>query len=333
MEPGVGEKLRQLRIQKGHSLRSLSDLSGLNINTLSLIENEKTSPSVATLQRLAHALETPIVDFFDLSVKKDQVVFTHAEQRKSSILDKTRIQPLTTGIAEDGLRAFVLTVPQSEGRCPQMIAHSGYEFIYCLSGELIYHVSGMTYSFQAGDSLAFIGGLDHCWENPNSETPAQFLLIVSNEVLHQETLQKHILANYFKKEKMMKIAVITEDQKSVSQHFGRAPYYLVFTIEEDKITGKECRDKIGHNHFAAQEHGEHAHGEHGADGEGHAKHTQMAETISDCEVLLCGGMGRGAYESMRLLGIRPVVTTETDAESAVKAFVAGTLEDHTEKLH
>lgn len=45
----VGQRLRKLRVSKGLSLRSLADLSGLNINTLSLVENAKTSTSVGTL--------------------------------------------------------------------------------------------------------------------------------------------------------------------------------------------------------------------------------------------------------------------------------------------
>ncbi len=52
----------------------------------------------------------------------------------------------------------------------------------------------------------------------------------------------------------MKIAVITENGKTISQHFGRAPYYLVFTIEDGKITNREMREKMGHQHFANEPH-------------------------------------------------------------------------------
>jgi predicted Fe-Mo cluster-binding NifX family protein len=125
----------------------------------------------------------------------------------------------------------------------------------------------------------------------------------------------------------MKIAVITDEGKSISQHFGRAPHYLVLTIENGQITHRELRDKLGHSHFALHE-------EHHQDGEhGHGKHMQMAEAIRDCQVLICGGMGYGAYESMRRLNIRPVVTDLTDIEAAVQAYLDGTLVDHTEKLH
>ncbi len=335
MELGIGNRLKQLRIQKGYSLRWLAELSGLNINTLSMIENDKTSPSVATLQKLASALEIQVVDFFMPVNDKDQVVLTRAEQRSSSLLGQTRMQSLTSGFVKDGVRAFVITIPNQEEASPHAVDHSGFEFVYCLSGKLIYHIQDETYNLEAGDSLIFDSSIDHCWENSDEHSPAQFLLVLADELPNQETIQKHIMSGCYLKEKSMKIAVISEDQKTVCQHFGRAPYYLVFTTEEGKITGQETRNKLGHAQLGGheQEHEHDEHHEHGSSGEGHAKHTMMAEAISDCEVLLCGGMGRGAYESMRMLGITPVVTTVTDAEEAVKQYLAGTLQDHIEKLH
>jgi predicted Fe-Mo cluster-binding NifX family protein len=41
----------------------------------------------------------------------------------------------------------------------------------------------------------------------------------------------------------MKIAVITDDMKTISAHFGRAQYYLVFTVENGKIIAPESHPK------------------------------------------------------------------------------------------
>jgi predicted Fe-Mo cluster-binding NifX family protein len=59
----------------------------------------------------------------------------------------------------------------------------------------------------------------------------------------------------------------------------------------------------------------------------------MAEAIADCEVIICGGMGMGAYESMRQLNIRPVVTDLQDIDAAAQALIDGKLVDHNEMLH
>ena len=106
------------------------------------------------------------------------------------------------------------------------------------------------------------------------------------------------------------------------------------TIEDGKVVTREMRDKIGHSHFTGQGHSEETTGiGHGMDASSHNKHLSMAEVISDCAALLCGGMGIGAYQSMRSLNIQPVVTDITDIDTAVQAYIDGKLVDHTELLH
>ena len=59
----------------------------------------------------------------------------------------------------------------------------------------------------------------------------------------------------------------------------------------------------------------------------------MAEAISDCDALICGGMGRGAYQSMETFGIKPIVTKIEGIDEAVNAYLEGTLKDQTDMLH
>ncbi len=132
----------------------------------------------------------------------------------------------------------------------------------------------------------------------------------------------------------MKIAAITDDGKTISQHFGRAPYYLVAIVENGQIVSHEMRDKMSHTHFANQPHEEERPGQpHGMDAASHNKHMEMVEAIADCEALLCHGMGMGAYESMKARSIRPVVTDIADIDEAVLAYANGQIVDHVENLH
>jgi len=134
----------------------------------------------------------------------------------------------------------------------------------------------------------------------------------------------------------MKIAAVSEDGVTISQHFGRAPFYVVVTVEDGKIVSHEKREKMGHNQFAGEPH-EESHGEdprgHGFDPAAQNRHARMAIAITDCEILLARGMGSGAYESMKQANIRPIVTDVVDIDEAVLAYLAGSLKDHVEKLH
>jgi predicted Fe-Mo cluster-binding NifX family protein len=142
----------------------------------------------------------------------------------------------------------------------------------------------------------------------------------------------------------MKIAAVTEDGTTISHHFGRAPLYVVVTVEEGHIIAHEQRDKAGHRQFASQQHDhEHEHhADHGQGSEQHyhgmgtqadGRHAQMAHTIADCEAILVRGMGMGAYQGMKSRGITPVITDIASIDEAVMAYVEGHIVDHTERLH
>jgi transcriptional regulator with XRE-family HTH domain/predicted Fe-Mo cluster-binding NifX family protein len=329
----VGRRLRELRTRRGFSLRALADRSGLNVNTLSLVENAKSSPSVSTLQQLALALQVPISSFFESEPIDKHVVFTPADQRPQAAFGSTQMQNLGKDLAGSIVQPFVVTLEPGMGSGDRMIVHTGHEFVYCLNGFIRYQIEQDEYFLKAGDSLVFEAQLPHCWEN-NGDEAAQILLILYPSDEREEPGGRHFSLKYMKKELTMKIAVITDDGKTISQHFGRAPYYLVLTIEEGKFINREMRDKMGHNQFSTESHLEEHHGaDHGLDSGSHKKHISMAETIADCKALLCGGMGMGAYESMRRLNIQPVVTDLRDIDTAAQAFIDGKLIDHTELLH
>lgn len=133
----------------------------------------------------------------------------------------------------------------------------------------------------------------------------------------------------------MKIAATTDDGKTISHHFGRAPYYMVITIENGKITNREMREKLGHAQFQkeGQDHHDETSGKHGYGLAADNRHSRMSEAISDCEAVLCRGMGMGAYENMKARNIRPVVTDIADIDEAALAYENGQIIDHVERLH
>ena len=132
----------------------------------------------------------------------------------------------------------------------------------------------------------------------------------------------------------MKIAAITDDGKTISQHFGRAAYYLVATVEDGQIVARELREKLGHAHFSNEAHEvEDPNQPHGFSQGAHDRHGRMAQAITDCQALLCRGMGAGAYHSMQQQGIIPIVTDIPTIDEAVVAYANGQIVDHTDLLH
>lgn len=176
-EPRVGERLRELRQQKKLSVRALAAQSGLAINTLSMIENGKTSPSVSTLQILARALDVPIGAFFEQEMIKKKVVHVHSQKRPMVTVDMTRLEHLGKDLAGNAVQPFLVTLEPGSGSGQNLIVHTGHEFVYCLGGQVLYSIEDDTYLLKSGDSIVFESHLPHRWENTGT-IPAQVILVL-----------------------------------------------------------------------------------------------------------------------------------------------------------
>ena len=162
----VGKKLRLLREERGLSIRALARASGISANALSMIERGRTSPSVSTLYKVADALDIPITMLFESSPNREPIVFRKASER-------TRV-PFTRGVWEGlggemfigGVEPFALTLESGASSGPEMVIHTGHEFVLCLRGQLEYQVENEVFLLEAGDSLLFAAQHRHRWRNP-----------------------------------------------------------------------------------------------------------------------------------------------------------------------
>lgn len=186
----VGLKIRRFRNEKRYSLKTLAERSGLNINTLSLIENSKSSPSVSTLQQLAKALEVPITAFFESEPIVKQVVFTSHDHRPGATFSNAFMQNLGKDLKENAVQPFIVTLQPRAGSGEQMIVHTGHEFVYCLTGKIIYKVENETYLLNPGDSLVFEAHLPHRWEN-TFDGESQIILVIYSADQHEEPGGRH----------------------------------------------------------------------------------------------------------------------------------------------
>jgi predicted Fe-Mo cluster-binding NifX family protein len=133
----------------------------------------------------------------------------------------------------------------------------------------------------------------------------------------------------------MKIAVVTDDKQTISRHFGRAEHYIVVLSEEKQILERKTLPKAA-KHDSKHLRGRPGEQEHmrgkGTGQRAHKQHEDMFKDIKDCDIVMSGGMGRGAYTGLERLGIQPIITDIPDIEDAVQAVLDGTIINRTEKL-
>jgi len=173
----VGRRLRELRAKRGLSIRALAGISGLNVNTLSLIENGKTSPSVSTLQQVAAALQAPITAFFETDVPKNNISYLKDGQRPRGAFAHGTLEDLGAGLTLHGGQPLLVTLEPKADSGPTPIVHTGHEFVFCLEGHLSYTIEDRTYPLEPNDSLLFEAHLPHRWQNVG-ETPSRSLLVM-----------------------------------------------------------------------------------------------------------------------------------------------------------
>ncbi|MGQ9834313.1 MAG: helix-turn-helix domain-containing protein [Candidatus Villigracilaceae bacterium] len=173
----VGRRLRELRARRGLSLRALAEQSGLNYNTVSLIENGRTSPSVSTLRQLARALGAPMSSFFEQEEASPQVVFQKNGQRPSVELEPSRFEDLSGGLRLSSGQPLLVTLPPGGESGAKAITHGGQELLFCLEGTLVCWVGETRYTLQSGDSLLYEAHLPHRWQNFGGQN-CRFLLLL-----------------------------------------------------------------------------------------------------------------------------------------------------------
>jgi len=173
----VGRNLRDLRAAQGLSIRLLAELSGLNVNTLSLIENGKSSPSVSTLQQLASALTVPITAFFEADTPKNNISYQKVKERLQAAFAYGTLADLGAGLTLRGGQPLLVTLKPKANSGPTPIVHTGHEFVYCLEGHLSYIIEDSTYNLDPGDSLLFEAHLPHFWQNVGESTSLSLLIM------------------------------------------------------------------------------------------------------------------------------------------------------------
>jgi transcriptional regulator with XRE-family HTH domain len=173
----VGSRLRQLRQERGKSMRALARASGLSTNALSMIERSRTSPSVSTLYKLAEALEVPITAFFRLEPQKQAIVYCQGEKRKRVIFPEGVWEGLGGESFIGRVEPFVISIAPGGASGPYGMLHTGHEFVLCMNGRLEYTIEDQVFLLEQGDSLIFSAQLRHRWKNPTDRKTIALIVI------------------------------------------------------------------------------------------------------------------------------------------------------------
>lgn len=119
----------------------------------------------------------------------------------------------------------------------------------------------------------------------------------------------------------MKIAFSTEDGKHVSQSFAWAPYYLVLTVEKEKVVHREMRLKMSNIYLKSRKYQDHTREEYQFSIGVQGNYNWMAQGIADCDVLIGREINDRASGPLHLFGIDTVSTKCMEIDHALQEYM------------
>jgi transcriptional regulator with XRE-family HTH domain len=186
----VGRRVREIRTAGDLSIRDLARKSGLNVNTLSMIENGKASPSLETLQQLSLVLEVPITAFFEANTPENKIAHYKSGKRPRVEFAHGMLEDLGAGMPRRGAETFLVTLKPYSSSGENFIVHTGRETVFCLEGQLTYTVEDQTFVLEPGDSLFFEAHLPHRWQNTGAK-PTRSLLVLCPSDEQDRPTERH----------------------------------------------------------------------------------------------------------------------------------------------
>jgi transcriptional regulator with XRE-family HTH domain len=173
----VGERIRQLRLGLGLSVRALAAETGFSPSLISQVEHSRVMPSIGSLERIAMALGVSLSTFFaEPETHSDGLVRANARQKLTSTWSPVSIEALRP-MKGAGMLEPVLIVMEPGGRSGKFpTAHAGEKFVLVLDSEVTLTLGDEVHELRSGDAITFASAIPHQLENTGAG-PAHVMTI------------------------------------------------------------------------------------------------------------------------------------------------------------
>ena len=117
----------------------------------------------------------------------------------------------------------------------------------------------------------------------------------------------------------MKIAVTSQNKKTVTAHAGGCRKFWIYTLKDNKIEGKELLELTKNETLRYYF---------------HEDTTEMPPNkIFNVDILLTGSIGQGGINNLSRQNVKAYIISETDPDTAIEKLINGKLESHAPQAH
>jgi len=168
--PRVGEIIRQLRQQRGLSLRDLAAQSGLSQSFLGAVERGRSDIAVGRLAQVAAVLGHDVASLLGYSLRQATPVFVQPEEHVT--VDRGEGTELRAFRIPSTTLEFMVASFAPRAQFADAVTHAGLDVMYVAEGDLVLVVDGVDYLLREGECAVWPSSQAHTVRN-DADEPAR----------------------------------------------------------------------------------------------------------------------------------------------------------------
>lgn len=162
----LGGYLRNLRGRRGWTLADAATAAGIAPSSLSKVENSQMSPTYDLLLKLANGYGVDIAEFFTRSDARSaagRMAVTRGGEGQHHVAQNYDHEVLAAALTRKRMMPFRTVIRRAPADEPiEWSAHAGEEFVYVMSGRVIFHTEHYApVALGPGDSVYIDSGMKH----------------------------------------------------------------------------------------------------------------------------------------------------------------------------
>lgn len=177
----IGIRIKKLRKSQKMTLSELAEKCGIQIATLSRIENLKMTGTLESHIKISHALAVDVTDLYKDITKKDDLTDHITEDSLTESFeynDKASYEILASNILSKKMMPVVLRVEKGGRTNPEQNNPGSEKFIFILEGQVIVNINGKDFPLFPNNTLYFDASREHYLVN-SGDSVAKVISVVT----------------------------------------------------------------------------------------------------------------------------------------------------------
>ncbi|WP_219835049.1 helix-turn-helix domain-containing protein [Paenibacillus sp. R14(2021)] len=176
----IGSAIRSIRKRKNITIAQICEETGLSQGFMSQVETNKTSPSIATLENIAKALDVPLA--YLLLQKEERMGIVRKTDRKTTTSGSGQLKVEHLSAARN-MRMMIVEIPPGASTGDEPHAHEGEEVHVVLKGRIYAEQGEDAAEFGEGDSFSWNACVPHRVRNAGDELAVVLISVYTEKEL------------------------------------------------------------------------------------------------------------------------------------------------------